>query len=155
MGKNKLEGEDIEDLGLTLIADDDSIDVDDLSIDDLLSSAQEDSDVIEIVLPLVDPLDSPDEISDKEDTEEDLLSQLEEILAPSSHHEYDADEAPTSTTVRKKSKQTETEDDDFDAVQPKQKNEVHCGVCYILVKRNIQVCPLDDDSCPVACKATS
>lgn len=155
MGKNKLEGEDIEDLGLTLIADDDSIDVDDLSIDDLLSSAQEDSDVIEIVLPLVDPLDSPDEISDKEDTEEDLLSQLEEILAPSSHHEYDADETPTSTTVRKKSKQTETEDDDFDAVQPKQKNEVHCGVCYILVKRNIQVCPLDDDSCPVACKATS
>lgn len=151
MGKNKLEGEDIEDLGLTLITDDDSIDIEDLSIDDLLSSAHEDSDTVEVVLPSVDPIDSPDEVSDKEDTEEDLLSQLEEILAPSSHREYDTDETVTSTTVRKKNKQTETEDDDFDAVQPKQKNEVHCGVCYILVKRNIQRCPLDDDTCPVVC----
>ena len=151
MGKNKLEGEDIEDLGLTLITDDDSIDIEDLSIDDLLSSAQEDSDTVEVILPSVDPIDSPDEVSDKEDTEEDLLSQLEEILAPSSHREYDTDETVTNTTVRKKNKQTETEDDDFDAVQPKQKNEVHCGVCYILVKRNIQRCPLDDDTCPVVC----
>ena len=151
MGKNKLEGEDIEDLGLTLITDDDSIDIEDLSIDDLLSSAHEDSDTVEVILPSVDPIDSPDEISDKEDTEEDLLSQLEEILAPSSHREYDTDETVTNTTVRKKNKQTETEDDDFDAVQPKQKNEVHCGVCYILVKRNIQRCPLDDDTCPVVC----
>ena len=151
MGKNKLEGEDIEDLGLTLITDDDSIDIEDLSIDDLLSSAQEDSDTVEVILPSVDPIDSPDEVSDKEDTEEDLLSQLEEILAPRSHREYDTDETVTSTTVRKKNKQTETEDDDFDAVQPKQKNEVHCGVCYILVKRNIQRCPLDDDTCPVVC----
>lgn len=149
MGKNKLEGEDIEDLGLTLIVDDDSIDIEDLSIDGLLSSAHEDSDIVEIVLPLVDPLDSPGEVSDKEDIEEDLLSQLEEILAPRSHHECDADETVTSTTVRKKNKQTETEDDDFDSVQPKQKHEVHCGVCYILVRRNIERCPLDDDNCPV------
>ncbi len=155
MGKLTIEGEDVEDLGLTLVgADaDEASDVDDLDV-----LAVEDLDTVEIVEVAVVPphlaavLDDNPAVAD--DIEEDLLSRLETILSPQSMEPlYESEDAPASTRKNKKTKteDNDDEDDSLGVVKPRQKDEVHCGRCWILVKATIHKCPVDDDGCPVIC----
>lgn len=159
MGKIKIEGEDIENLGLTLVdEDDDTVDPDDMEA--LTADDIDDAAIIEVIAvtpPAIDVL--PDHPVAIEDIEEDLLSQLEAILSPRSlAHEDESEDTPVSTrrSVKKKNDDDEeAEDESLGAVKPRQKDEVHCGRCYILVKATIVRCPVDDDSCPVVCGGKS
>lgn len=157
MGKMKLEGEDIEDLGLTLVGeDDDTVDPDDVEV---LTVEDIDDDAIVEVTPVTPhaPDVPPDHPAVVDDIEEDLLSQLEAILSP--HSLTLADESEDTPASPRRSANIkdddEEEDESLGAVKPRQKDEVHCGRCYILVKATIGRCPVDDDSCPVVCGGKS
>lgn len=150
MGKMQIDGEDVEDLGLVLVEDEDGAD------------AEDDGELVEEIEPVDDPqevvLVSPvhvEESSDHgvtDDKEEDLLSQLESILAPLAQPDGDDVEAaaPVSAKVKGGKKvEDDDEDDTLGAIRPRRKDEVHCGRCYILVKASALKCPVGDDACPV------
>lgn len=160
MGEIKIEGEDPKDLGLTLVADEvaeiDEDDALDYTDDVVLEVADLDDAGIEIVLVVPTPADTPDEEPTREeDVEEDLLSQLEAILSPGAAGSTgeEEEEGDVVAPKRKKAKTVDDEDEDLGEVRPRQKNEVHCHRCYILVKVTIGKCPVGEDECPVmACK---
>lgn len=155
MGKMKIEGEDIEDLGLTLVGEDvevDIVDPDDVAA--LLIADPNDTAIIEgaTVPPVAADVPS-DHPAVADDVEEDLLSQLEAILSPQSMAPgEDSEDTPVSARKSPKKQNDDGEEDDsLGAVKPRQKDEIHCGRCWILVKATIHKCPVDDDICPVIC----
>lgn len=153
MSEIKIEGEDLKDLGLTLVADEvaevDEDDVLDYADDAVLEVADLDDAGIEIVLVVPTPADTPDEEPTREeDVEEDLLSQLEAMLSPGAAGSTE-EEGDVVAPKRKKAKTVDDEDEDLGEVRPRQKNEVHCHRCYILVKVTIGKCPVGEDECPV------
>lgn len=164
MGKMKIEGEDLEDLGLTLIVDEssdvDESDESDESDDAVAFAAAEVSLVIDMrdevteisILPSILKDVSYEDSSREDDVEKDLLSQLEAILSPgdvSPPEDTDEVAVPRRKKVKASADNDDDDDDNLGDVRPRQKNEVHCSRCYILVKNTIIKCPVDDDNCPV------
>lgn len=160
MGKMKIEGEDLEDLGLTLIVDEsDESDESEESDESAAFAAAEVSLVIDIrdevteisILPSILKDVSYEDSSREDDVEKDLLSQLEAILSPGDvRPPEDTDEVAVPRRKKvKASSDDDYDDDNLGDVRPRQKNEVHCSRCYILVKNTIIKCPVDDDNCPV------
>ena len=136
-----LDGDEIDDLEELELDEPLTEDDDDALLDDDDDDDDDDSMGATIVRKPGDDDDDDDDMVAPDDVEEDLSKILKDRLA-SEDIPAEEDEVPDN-------EERSTGDDEL---QPKRADELLCSSCFLLVRKNAQMCPIGDDACPVFVK---
>lgn len=150
VAKDDIDPEEIDE-DIDIDGDDDLDILDDDDLDDDLIDDEDDGDDDEddddstvgttVVRKGSDDDEDDDDMVAPDDVEEDLAEILKDRLA--TEEVPDEDEETPDTDDRASGD---------DALQPKRADEVLCGTCFMLVRKNAPTCPMGDDACPVVKK---